>query len=123
MNAHDDIRVGTLAPAPDRTTEVIRQLLPDGFETVQISFGKSVGDANVSGLSDPVLRALDAYRIANGDLAGILSWFYVIYCAITRRPDESMPTVASQYDAAIDRVESAMDSSAAFRHLPVPVSP
>ena len=22
-------------------------------------------------------------------LAGILSWFYVIYCAITRRPDET----------------------------------
>jgi 3-hydroxyisobutyrate dehydrogenase len=30
-----------------------------------------------------------------------------------------MPTVAAQYDAAIARGESAMDSSAAFRHVPV----
>jgi hypothetical protein len=30
-----------------------------------------------------------------------------------------MPTLAAQYDAAISRGESEMDSSAAFRHLPV----
>jgi hypothetical protein len=30
-----------------------------------------------------------------------------------------MPTLAAQYDAAIARGESEMDSSAAFRHLPV----
>jgi hypothetical protein len=28
-----------------------------------------------------------------------------------------MPTVVAQYDAAIARGESAMDSSAAFRHV------
>jgi hypothetical protein len=89
MNAHDEIRIGTLVPAQDRTTEVIRQLLPHGFETFQISLGKSVGDANLSGLSNLALRALDACPIASGDLAGILSWFYVIYFAITRRPDET----------------------------------
>jgi hypothetical protein len=47
---------------------VIRQLLSHGFETFQISFGKSVGDANLSGLSDPVLRVLDACPFASGDL-------------------------------------------------------
>jgi hypothetical protein len=64
MNAHDDIRIGKLVPAHDRTTEVIRQLLRHGFEIFQISFGKSVGDAKLSGLSDPVLRVLAKTPIA-----------------------------------------------------------
>ena len=50
MRAHDDIRIGTLVPAHDRTAEVIGQLLPHGFETFQIAFGRSVGDADVAGL-------------------------------------------------------------------------
>ena len=41
MNAHEDIRIGTLVLAHDRTTEVIRQLLPYGFETFQISVRSS----------------------------------------------------------------------------------
>ena len=36
-----------------------------------------------------------------------------------RGPLVVMPTLAAQYDAAIARGESEMDSSAAFRHLPV----
>ena len=48
MSAHDDIRIGTLVPAHDRNTEVIRQLLPHGFETLQISVGKRVGDVRSS---------------------------------------------------------------------------
>jgi len=35
---------------------------------LQISYGKSVGDANLSGLSDPVLRVVDASPIASGGL-------------------------------------------------------
>jgi hypothetical protein len=30
-----------------------------------------------------------------------------------------MPAVAAQYETAISRGESAMDSSAAFRHVPI----
>ena len=68
MQAHDDIRIGTLVPAHDRTAEVVRQLLPHGFETFQISFGKSVGDGDLSGLADAVRRVLDASPVASGDL-------------------------------------------------------
>jgi hypothetical protein len=68
MHAHDDIRIGTLVPAHDRTAEVIRQLLPHGFETFQISFGKSVGDADLSGLADVVRQVLDSCPAASGDL-------------------------------------------------------
>jgi hypothetical protein len=32
MNAHDDIRIGTLVPAHGRTPEVTRQFLPHGFD-------------------------------------------------------------------------------------------
>ena len=31
MQGHDDIRIGTLVPAHERTADVIRQLLPHGF--------------------------------------------------------------------------------------------
>jgi hypothetical protein len=67
MNAHDDIRIGTLVPARDRNTEVIRQLLPHGLETFQISFGRSVGDADLSGLADGIRRALDACLVTGRD--------------------------------------------------------
>jgi len=69
MNAHDDIRIGTLVPAHDRTTEVIRQLLPQGIETVQVSFGKCVGNAHLLRPRAAVARsvawaAARAFRVA-----------------------------------------------------------
>ena len=48
MTAHDDIRIGTLVPAHERTAEVIGQLLAHGFETFQISFGRTVGSFDVA---------------------------------------------------------------------------
>lgn len=60
MHAHDDIRIGTLVPAHDRTGDVIAQLVPLGFETFQIAFGRSVGTFDVEGLAAAVARALDA---------------------------------------------------------------
>jgi len=62
MHAHDDIRIGTLVPAHDRTADVIRQLLPHGFESFQLSFGKSVGDADVAGIAAAVRRVLGEWR-------------------------------------------------------------
>jgi len=61
MHAHDDIRIGTLVPAHDRTAEVIRQLLPHGFESFQVSFGRSVGAADVAGIAAAVRRVLGAW--------------------------------------------------------------
>jgi sugar phosphate isomerase/epimerase len=66
MHAHDDIRLGTLVPAHDRTAEVVRQLLPHGFETFQVSFGRGVGDAPVERLADAVRAVLDAHPAADG---------------------------------------------------------
>jgi len=68
MHAHEDIRIGTLVPAHDRTAEVIRQLLLHGFETFQISFGRSVGDVSLAGLADAVRQQLDAHPIPTHDL-------------------------------------------------------
>jgi len=61
MQAHDDIRIGTIVPAHERTAEVIRQLLPHGFETFQVSFGLRVGDFDVAGLATAIRRVLDAH--------------------------------------------------------------
>ena len=68
MHAHDDIRIGTLVPAHDRTAEVIGQLLPHGFETFQISFGRSLGDVDLGGMADRVRRQLDAHDVPAHDL-------------------------------------------------------
>ena len=61
MHAHEDIRIGTLVPAHDRTPEVIGQLLPHGFETFQVSFGTSVGDCDVAGLATRIARVLESH--------------------------------------------------------------
>jgi sugar phosphate isomerase/epimerase len=68
MHAHDDIRIGTLVPAHERTAEVVRQLLPHGFETFQVSFGRTVGGYDVAGLADDLRRVLDAAPVAAHDL-------------------------------------------------------
>jgi len=73
MQAHDDIRIGTLVPAHDRTAEVIRQLLPHGFETFQIAFGRTVGDFDVAGLAAGVRGALDAFPVGPHDTARRIS--------------------------------------------------
>ncbi|MFM8892791.1 MAG: sugar phosphate isomerase/epimerase family protein [Planctomycetia bacterium] len=67
MLAHDDIRIGTLVPAHGRTPEVIRQLLPHGFETFQISFGKSVGDLDLKSLATAVRDVLEPHALGPHD--------------------------------------------------------
>jgi sugar phosphate isomerase/epimerase len=68
MHAHDDIRIGTLVPAHERTAEVIGQLLPHGFETFQIAFGRTVGDFPVEPLAAAVGRVLRSAPVAEGDV-------------------------------------------------------
>ena len=68
MHAHDDIRIGTLVPAHERTAEVIGQLLEHGFETFQIAFGRTVGDFPVEPLAEAVGRMLRSTSVADGDV-------------------------------------------------------
>lgn len=68
MSAHSDIRIGTLVPAHESTAEVIGQLLPHGFETFQISFGRTVGGFDVATLADAVRRVLDTHHAGPHDL-------------------------------------------------------
>jgi len=66
MHAHDDIRIGTVVPAHERTAEVIGQLLPHGFESFQISFGRTVGEFDMPVLAAAVRRVLEAAPCADG---------------------------------------------------------
>jgi sugar phosphate isomerase/epimerase len=66
MNAHDDIRIGTVVPAHERTAEVIGRLLPLGFETFQLSFGRSVGDFDLGRLAVGVGTILRGHDPADG---------------------------------------------------------
>jgi sugar phosphate isomerase/epimerase len=62
MQAHDDIRIGTLVPAHDRTADVVAQLLAHGFESFQIAFGRTVGGFPVERLAEEVRRVLDGHE-------------------------------------------------------------
>lgn len=66
MHAHDDIRIGTVVPAHDHTAEVIGRLLPLGFETFQLSFGRSVGGFDLGRLADAVRATLAAHAPSDG---------------------------------------------------------
>ena len=66
MNAHADIRLGTLVPVHDRTPDVIEQLLPHGFETFQLSFGRTVGDFDLAGQAERIRRVLESHVAADG---------------------------------------------------------
>ncbi len=63
MPAHDDIRIGTLVPAHDRTAEIVGQLLPHGFETFQVSFGRTLGGFDPAPLADALRRVLDGQPV------------------------------------------------------------
>lgn len=66
MNSHADIRIGTLVPVHDRTPDVIEQLLPYGFETFQLSFGRTVGDFDLAGQAERIRRVLESHVAADG---------------------------------------------------------
>jgi sugar phosphate isomerase/epimerase len=75
MNGHDDIRLGTLIPAHDRTAEIVRQLLPHGFESFQIAFGTRVGDFPLPALAETVREVFAAHHTAQpgADLPPVVS--------------------------------------------------
>ena len=75
MNGHDDIRLGTLIPAHDRTAEIVRQLLPHGFESFQIAFGTRVGDFPLPTLAESVRDVFVAHPAAqpSADLPPVVS--------------------------------------------------
>ena len=66
MTAHDDIRIGTVVPAHDQSAAVIGRLLPLGFETFQLSFGRTVGSFDLDRLAAGIRAALDAHEPADG---------------------------------------------------------
>jgi len=62
MTAHDDIRIGTLVQAEHDAAEYIRQILPHGFESFELTFLRHVGLMDLARLADEVGRVLDEAR-------------------------------------------------------------
>ena len=58
MTAHDDIRIGTLVHAGRHAAHYIRQVLPHGFESFQLTFWRHVGDLDLKPLADQVRQVL-----------------------------------------------------------------
>jgi sugar phosphate isomerase/epimerase len=56
---HDDIRIGTLVHA-DSAVGTIRQILPHGFESFQLSFGHHVGELDLEALAGELRELLAA---------------------------------------------------------------
>ncbi len=60
MQGHQDIRIGTIVPAEPNAAEYIRQILPHGFESFQLTFGAHVGEVDLDQLADRVRETLAA---------------------------------------------------------------
>ncbi len=60
MQGHQDIRIGTMVPAEPHAAEYIRQILPHGFESFQLTFGEHIGNLDLDRLADQVLETLAA---------------------------------------------------------------
>jgi sugar phosphate isomerase/epimerase len=54
---HQDIRIGTLAPV-SAGAEYLRQIVPHGFESFELTFGKNVGDIDLERYAGEVLETL-----------------------------------------------------------------
>jgi len=59
MSGHDDIRLGTVVPAHERTAEIVRALVPLGFESFQVSFGRSLAGHDPVALATRLRDALE----------------------------------------------------------------
>ena len=54
-----DIRIGTLVQGKQSAPEYMRQILPHGFESVQITFWQRIGDVDLDRLADETRKTLD----------------------------------------------------------------
>ena len=57
--SHDDIRIGTLVKAEDNAADYIRQILPQGFESFELTFWRHIGDVDLDKLAGQIRRVLD----------------------------------------------------------------
>jgi sugar phosphate isomerase/epimerase len=73
MHAHDDIRIGTLVPAHERTVEVVAALLPLGFESFQVSFGRGLAGRDPAPLARGLCDLLAAFPVPDGEPARRIS--------------------------------------------------
>lgn len=58
MQAHDDIRLGTLVNGGAGTADYIKQILPHGFESFSITFWQTLGDTDLKRLAAEVKDTL-----------------------------------------------------------------
>lgn len=59
MPGHDDIRIGTLIKADQSPVEYLRQILPHGFESIELVFKRHLGEVDLARLAEEVRRILD----------------------------------------------------------------
>jgi sugar phosphate isomerase/epimerase len=59
---YDKTRIGTLVQAEHDAAGCLRQILPLGFESVQLTFHRRVGEIDLPRLADDVRRALDGLQ-------------------------------------------------------------
>ncbi len=58
MDLHRDLRIGTLVQAEHHAAEYIREILPHGFESFQLTFNRHVGDLDLKALAESVRSVL-----------------------------------------------------------------
>lgn len=61
--SHNDIRIGTLAPANDKTASYLKQILPHGFESFSLTFWKEIGSNDLKKIASEVLPLIEGKAI------------------------------------------------------------
>ena len=59
MTGHEDIRIGTLVKAERNAASYIKQILPYGFESFQLTFWRHLGEVNLKQLAVDVGQSLE----------------------------------------------------------------
>lgn len=58
MQAHDDIRIGTLVKGGEDTPKYLRQIVPHGFESFQLTFSRQIHELDLPRLAGQVRQIL-----------------------------------------------------------------
>lgn len=92
---HDDIRIGTLVKADCNPAEYIRQILPYGFESFQLTFPRTLDGIDLCLVAEQVRHVLDAH-----DGAAVISSLGVYDNPLTdSRVAQSFATLIDTADA------------------------
>ena len=91
-----DIRIGTLVKGDSDPAGYIRQIVPHGFESFQITFWRTLGDVDLPRMADGVRAALDGHD-------AVISSVGIYGNPLENDPLEDDPLESDGVDCAVEK--------------------